>query len=176
MYLLLFSSVGSWQRWTGRIGGGTSRSLPQANEADSLVLLTNPGNSFLVPFFPEKTRFVGLEWVGSSRIADQVTATIGSHGGTLMVLASAEERLTAESLERYGLTVTDDCGVIRTGIGKRVLCRVVRSTGASAPRSRRPTATSGDACGNISALLAMRSPPPSSPRAASSSPPEKVRP
>jgi hypothetical protein len=49
-----------------------------------------------------------------------------------MVLASVEDRPKADSLERYGLTVTDDCGVIRTGsTGKKVLCRVVRSTGTS---------------------------------------------
>ena len=141
-YLLLFSSVGSWQRrdWSDRWWRVT---LPaQAHEADSLVLLTSPLNSFLVPFFPEKTRFVGLEWVGSSRFADLVTATLGSHKGTLMVLASVEERPTAESLERYALTVTDDCGVIRTGTGKKVLCRVVRSPGRH-PRSRQPAATSG---------------------------------
>jgi hypothetical protein len=127
-YLLLFSSVGSWQRqdWSDRWWRVT---LPaQADEADSLVLLTSPLNSFLVPFFPEKTRFVGLEPVGSSRLDDLVTATLGSHKGTLMVLASAEERPAAESLSRYTLTVTDDCGVIRTGAGKKVLCRVVRST------------------------------------------------
>ena len=91
----------------------------QAYEADSLVLLTSPLNSFLVPFFPEKTRFVGLEWVGSSRLDDLVTATLGSHRGTLMVLSSVDEHLTAESLKRYALTVTDDCGVIRTGFGRK---------------------------------------------------------
>jgi hypothetical protein len=128
-YLLLFSSVGSWQRqdWSDRWWRIT---LPaQAYEKDSLVLLTSPLNSFLVPFFPEKTRFVGLEWVGSSRFDDLVTATLGSHKGTLMVLASVDEHLTAESLKRYALTVTDDCGVIRTGTGKKLLCRVVRTTG-----------------------------------------------
>jgi hypothetical protein len=129
-YLLLFSSVGSWQRWDWSDRWWHVTLPTQAREADSLVLLTSPLNSFLVPFFPEKTRFVGLEWVGSSRFTDLVTATLGSHKGTLMVLASIEERPTAESLERYALTVTDDCGVIRTGMGKKVLCRVVRSTGA----------------------------------------------
>jgi hypothetical protein len=127
-YLLLFSSVGSWQRqdWSDRWWPVT---LPaQAVEADSLVLLTKPGNSFLVPFFPEKTRFVGLEPVGSSRLDDLVTATVGSHRGTLMVLASVDEHLQAGSLRRYSLTVTDDCGVVRTGSGRKVLCRVVRST------------------------------------------------
>ena len=129
-YLLLFSSVGSWQRWSWSDRWWRVTLPAQAHEADSLVLLTSPSNSFLVPFFPEKTRFVGLEWVGSSRFADLVTATLGSHKGTLMVLASVDERLTAESLERYALTVTDDCGVIRTGsTGKKLLCRVVRSTG-----------------------------------------------
>jgi hypothetical protein len=128
--LLLFTSVGSWQRqdWSDRWWRVT---LPaQANETDSLVLLTKPGNSFLVPFFPGTTRFVGLEPVGSSRLDDLVTAAVGSHKGTLMVLASADERPAAESLSRYTLTVTDDCGVIRTGTGKKVLCRVVRSSRA----------------------------------------------
>ena len=130
--LLLFSSVGSWQRqdWSDRWWRVT---LPaQADEADSLVLLTSPLNSFLIPFFPEKTRFVGLEPVGSSRLDDLVTATVGSHKGTLMVLASVDERPAAGSLKRYALTMTDDCGVIRTGTGKKLLCRVVRSTGAQA--------------------------------------------
>jgi len=135
VYLLLFSSVGNWQRWDWSDRWWRVTLPAQAGEADSLVLLTSSGNSFLVPFFPEKTRFVGIEWVGSSRFADLVTATLGSHKGTLMVLAYVEERLTAESLKRYALTVTDDCGVIRTGLGKRVLCRVVRSTGVPPPSS-----------------------------------------
>lgn len=137
-YLLLFSSVGSWQRWHWSDRWWNVTLPAQAGEADCLVLLTNPGNSFLVPFFPEKTRFVGLEWMGSSRFADLVTATLGSHTGTLMVLAYMEDRLTAESLNPYGLTLTDDCGVVRTGMGKRVLCRVVRSTGV------RPQPSSAD--------------------------------
>jgi hypothetical protein len=97
------------------------------------VLLTSPLNSFLVPSFPERTRFVGLEWVGSARFNDLVTATLGSHNGTLMVLASVDERLE-ESLKRYALIVTDDCGVVRTGAGKKLLCRVVRPAGAQ-PRA-----------------------------------------
>jgi hypothetical protein len=127
--LLLFSSVGSWQRWEWSDRWWRVTLPAQAREADSLVLLTSSGNSFLVPFFPETTRFVGLEWIGSVRFADRVTATLGAHRGTLMVLAYLEERLTADSLKRYGLTVTDDCGIVRTGIGKRVLCRVVRTSG-----------------------------------------------
>jgi hypothetical protein len=125
--VLLTTSVGSWQRqaWSDR---WWRVSLPaQAHVEDSLVLLTRPLNSFLVPFFPEKTRFVGLEWVGSLRIDDRVIATLGSHKGPLMVLASVDERLSSDRLRRYALTVTDDCGVIRTGTGKRLLCRVVRS-------------------------------------------------
>jgi hypothetical protein len=133
-YLLVFSSFGSWQRhaWWDRWWRVT---LPtQAYESDSLVLLTSPLNSFLVPYFPERTRFVGLEWVGSPRFDDLVTATLGAHRGTLMALASVDERLVAGSLRRYALTVTDDCGIIRTGAGKKTLCRVVRSAGAQ-PRA-----------------------------------------
>ena len=128
--LLLFSSVGSWQRWDWSDRWWRITLPAQAYEKDSLVLLTSQLNSFLIPFFPEKTRFVGLEWVGSSRFDDLVTATLGSHKGALMVLASVDERLTAGSLNRYALTVTDDCGVIRTGTGKKHLCRVVRTAGA----------------------------------------------
>jgi hypothetical protein len=133
--LLLFSSVGSWQRqyWSDRWWRVT---LPaQAYEKDNLVLLTRPLNSFLAPFFPEKTRFVGLEWVGSSRLDDQVKATLGAHRGPLMVLASVDDRLTAGRLSRYALTVTEDCGVIRTGTGKKLLCRVVRSEREQPPAS-----------------------------------------
>jgi hypothetical protein len=129
-FLILSSSVGSWQRhpWWDRWWRVT---LPaQAYEPNTLVLLTSPLNSFLAPFFPERTRFVGLEWVGSSRLDDLVVATVGSHKGTLMVLAGTDEWLTAESLRRYGLTVTNDCGVIRTGAGKKLLCRALRSIGA----------------------------------------------
>jgi hypothetical protein len=131
--LLLSTSVGNWQRWDWSDRWWHVTLPPQAGERDSLVLLTSPTNSFLVPYFPRKTRFVGLEWVGSSRFADLVSATLGSHRGTLMVLADANERPAAESLERYALRVTEDCGVIRTGIGKRVLCRVVRSSAAFPP-------------------------------------------
>jgi hypothetical protein len=73
---------------------------------------------------------VGLEWVGSRRFDDLVTATLGSHKGTFMVLASVDERLEAQSLKRHALTVTNECGVIRTGAGKKLLCRALRSTGA----------------------------------------------
>lgn len=128
--LLLSTSVGNWQRWTWSDRWWHVTLPPQAGEKGALVLLTSPGNSFLVPYFPRDTRFVGLEWTGSSRFADRVSATLGSHRGTLMVLADADARPGAESLKRYALRVTEDCGVIRTGIGKRVLCRVVRSSAA----------------------------------------------
>ena len=122
------SAPGSVKHWSDRWWRVT---IPaQAYERDSLVLLTSPLNSYLVPFFPEETRFVGLEWVGSSRFDDLVTATLGSHKGTLMVLASIDEHLATDSLKRYALTVTDDCGVVRTGSGRKHLCRVVRTTGA----------------------------------------------
>ncbi len=126
LFLLLSTSVGQWQRhaWGDRWWNIT---LPtQAVEPDTMVLLRSPLNSFLAPFFPERTRFVGLEWVGSSRFDDLVTAAIGSHPGSLMLLTSLGDPAGAVSLRRYGLAATEDCGIIRTGVGKKLLCRVVR--------------------------------------------------
>ena len=96
---------------------------------------------------------MGLEWVGSSRIDDLVIATLGSHKGTLMVLASVEERPTAESLERYALS--GDRRLRSHPHGHRQegpLPRRPFNRGAAPGLSSRPPLAAMP-CGNIPALM-----------------------
>jgi hypothetical protein len=44
-----------------------------------------------------------------------------------MVLLPLGQSLAALNLGRFGLAGTEDCGIIRTGYGKRVLCRALRT-------------------------------------------------
>jgi hypothetical protein len=127
--VLLTASGGSWLRhgWWDR--WWRVRLPPQAQVPDCLVLLDSPLSSFLIPYFPRETRFAGLEWSGSPRIEELLTERIGSHRGTFMVLMLPGRSLNAANLKRLGLTGTEDCGLIRTGSGKHVLCRVVRAEG-----------------------------------------------
>ncbi len=130
--LLLTSSVGSW----GRLAWGEQwfhiRLPPQAHEPGSLVLLDSSLSSFLIPYFPAETRFAGLEGVGSARFEGLLSARIASHRGPLLWLASRGRPVESTSPERFGVVVSDDCGVIRTGEGRWALCRVARPGG---PRS-----------------------------------------
>lgn len=127
--VLLTSSVGSW----GRLAFGERwfnvRLPPEASEADSLVLLDSPISSFLIPYFPRQTRFAGLEGTGSARLDDLVAARIAAHKGSIFWLVSRGRPEASARPEPFGLSVTDDCGLIRTGEGRWALCRVARAPG-----------------------------------------------
>jgi len=124
--VLLTTSVGSW----GRLGFGERwfniRLPPHALEPDSLVLLDSPLSSFLIPYLPRQTRFAGLEGTGSTRLEELLAARIAAHRGNLFWLVSRGRPAPSASPERFGLLVTDDCGIIRTGEGRWALCRLVR--------------------------------------------------
>jgi len=127
--LLVSSSVGSW----GRLPWGERwfyiRLPPQAYEPDSLVLVDSPLSSFLIPYFPPATRFAGLEGAESARFEELLGARIASHRGPVMWLVSRGRPAESTSPGRFGVVVSDDCGVIRTGEGRWALCRVVRPGG-----------------------------------------------
>jgi len=127
--LLLTSSVGSW----GRLPWGEQwfniRLPSQAHEPGSLVLLDSSMSSFLIPYFPRETRFAGLEGTGSQRLDELVGARIAAHRGPLMWLAYRGRPRESARPEPFGLVVTDDCGVIRTGEGRWALCRLARASG-----------------------------------------------
>jgi hypothetical protein len=127
--VVLTSSVGSWgrlgwdQRWSD------VRLPPQAHETNSLVLLDSSLSSFLIPYFPQEVRFAGLEGTGSARIEALLSAEIAAHRGSLFWLASRRRPEESSRPDRFGVTVTDDCGVVRTGAGRWSLCRVVPRAG-----------------------------------------------
>ena len=127
--MMLSSSVGSWGRLAWSEQWFNIRLPPQAHEPDSLVLLDSSLSSFLVPYFPAQARFAGLEGVGSSRFEELLAARIASHRGPLMWLVSRGRPTDSTGPERFGVTVTDDCGPIRTGEGRWALCRVARPAG-----------------------------------------------
>jgi hypothetical protein len=131
-FLLLTSSVGSWGRQPWAAERFNVRLPPQAHEPDSLVLVDSSLSSFLIPFFPRDTRFAGLEGTGSERLEMLLAARVAAHRGRLFWLASRGQPAPSSGPERLGVTATDDCGLIRTGEGRWVLCRVARPIG---PRS-----------------------------------------
>jgi hypothetical protein len=128
LVVLLSSSVG----WWGRLPFGESwwkvRLPPQAYEPDSLVLLDSPLSSFLIPYFPAATSFVGLEGTGSPRIDQLAAARVAAHHGRLFWLVSRGRPAESTRPEPFGLRVADDCGTIRTGEGRWALCRLARSS------------------------------------------------
>jgi len=128
-FLLLTSSVGSWGRLAWAERWFHIRLPPQAQEPDSLVLVDSSLSSFLIPYFPGQTRFAGLEGTGSARFEDLLAARIAAHRGNLFWLVSRGRPAPSASPERFGLTVSDDCGPIRTGEGKWALCRLARPPG-----------------------------------------------
>jgi hypothetical protein len=127
--LLLTSSVGSWGRQPWGEERFNVRLPPQAYEPDSLVLVDSSLSSFLIPFFPGETRFAGLEGTGSERLEMLLAARVAAHRGNLFWLASRGQPAPSSGPERLGVTATDDCGLIRTGEGRWVLCRVARPIG-----------------------------------------------
>jgi hypothetical protein len=84
----------------------------------------------LIPYFPPQSQFAGLEGIGSARLEELLAARIAAHRGGLFWLASrGQAAASSVSPERFGLTVSDDCGLIRTGEGRWALCRVWRPAG-----------------------------------------------
>jgi hypothetical protein len=127
--LLVTSSVGSWGRLPWGERWFNMRLPPQAYEPDSLVLVDSSLSSFLIPYFPGQTRFAGLEGTGSTRFEKLLAARIAAHRGNLFWLVSRGRPAPSTRPEPFGLAVTDDCGVIRTGEGRWALCRVARPFG-----------------------------------------------
>jgi len=129
VFLLLFSSVGSWGRHGWRDQWWRMKLPPLAHVPNNLVLIDSRLDSFVVPYFPEHTRFACVEGLGSDRLEEQLATFIASHTGSLMVLVSWGQPAQTGNLRRFGLMATEDCDRIRTGKGKKLLCRVVRSSG-----------------------------------------------
>jgi hypothetical protein len=127
--LLLSSSVGSWGRRAWGDGWFFMRLPPQAHEPDSLVLVDSSLSSFLIPYFPRETRFAGLEGTGSARFEELLAARIAAHRGNVFWLVSRGQPAPSTSPVRFGLSVSDDCGLIRTGEGRWALCRLTRPPG-----------------------------------------------
>ncbi len=134
-FLLLSTSVGSWGRYGWRKEWWRMKLPALAHVPNNLVLVDSTLNSFVLPYFPEDTRFAGLEGTGSDRLEQELADLIASHEGSLMVLVSWGEAAQTPNLRRFGLTAIDDCGRIRTGKGKKLLCRVVRSSAGRQPPS-----------------------------------------
>jgi hypothetical protein len=128
VFLLLFTSVGSWGRHGWRDQWWRMKLPALAHVPNNLVLVDSSLNSFVIPYFPEHTRFAGLEGTGSDRIEEQLAELVASHDGTLMVLVSWGQPAQSRNLIRFALTATDDCERIRTGKGKKLLCRLVRAS------------------------------------------------
>ena len=129
LLVLVTSSVGSWGRREFGERWFNVRLPPQAHEPGALVLLDSPLSSFLIPYFPRATSFAGLEGTGSTRLDELLAARVAAHEGGLFWLVSRGRPAESTSPEHLGLTVTDDCGLIRTGEGRWALCRVVRAGG-----------------------------------------------
>jgi hypothetical protein len=112
-------------------------SLPPIADPDhSLVLLAgHEPMSFLIPAFPEHLRFLRIDSTFTNPDQTEVPfnalmkAQIDAHQGPLLALFIMIERHdVVKRLGNDGLTLTDDCGPVRSpiGAGDYQLCRVER--------------------------------------------------
>ena len=110
--LLLTTSVGSWGRLEWGERWFNVRLPPQAYERDSLVLLDSPLSSFLVPYFPRETRFAGLEGTGSRPLRRAARRPASRRiAAACSGWCRAAGPMESTSPARFGLVVTDDCGL-----------------------------------------------------------------
>jgi hypothetical protein len=97
--------------------------LPPLSQTPGAVVLLDSrknGVSYLVPFFPETTRFLNLNH--QLRLFDEEMAEVlARHRGPVLYLRHPSE---GSRLQRFGLREAPPCEPVRTGIGKFELCAV----------------------------------------------------
>jgi hypothetical protein len=96
-------------------------------EPKSLVLVAGTGVSFVIPFFPPETRFLGLAHGGSAFFDRRIAAELARHQGPILLLSHPRQRFP--TLRRFGLRVTEECAKVDSDHLARIrLCRVVRAS------------------------------------------------
>jgi hypothetical protein len=120
------SDTGSWYRiaW-GRNWYRVRFASPP--EPGAAVMVDGVTASFVLPYFPEGTRFFGVVQGGFAPLHALVTDRLRAHRGPVYRLRV--DSRPASPLESFGLADTDDCGAVRTRGIQLVLCRLERARG-----------------------------------------------
>jgi hypothetical protein len=124
--VVVTSRAGSW----GRIEWQQSLrvTVPLApSDPPAAVLVDGPEVSYVLPFFPERTRFFGLH-ATTPPLLDDVKRAVAAHHGPVYRLIRQGER--PSPVEAFGLTDDGHCQLFRTGgRGRMLLCPLGRPAG-----------------------------------------------
>jgi hypothetical protein len=130
--VLVTTSVGSWYRASEWSPFWFNPRLPEIGlRPDQLILLPDPGTSFVAPFFPRDAAFVGLSYsaLRGPALTEAIAARVRTHTGPLRALVTAQgsgER-TDEAVRAFGLEVSGPCEWAKLGRGYRyLLCPLER--------------------------------------------------
>jgi len=104
--------------------------------AESLVIVAGERASYLAPFFPEATQFVGLTRRGSPGLDGLIALRLGAHRGPAYLLAGVGA--TADDATRFGLLPAGECRRIPTRDGGLCLFPLRRLDSADGPVRRPP--------------------------------------
>jgi len=118
--------TGSW----GRIPWGRNWyrvRFASAPEPGAAVMVDGGMASFVLPYFPEGTRFFGVVKGDFSPLHALVTDRLRAHPGPVYRLRV--EGHPPSPLSQFGLTDTDACEPVRTRGTRLVLCRLERTRG-----------------------------------------------
>ena len=146
--ILLTTRVGFWYRTEWGPLWFNPR-LPEIGRcAEQLILLPQPGTSFVAPFFPPDAAFVGLAYyhIYGPALKEAVAARVQAHEGPLRVLVASPNARedAAEAVGSFELDVSGPCEWVRLGRRSRYrLCPLERrSRRAAQPAEARTTSSS----------------------------------
>ena len=124
--IVLTTRVGSWGRigWEQRL----RVEIPLApSEPPAVVLVDGPEVSYVLPFFPERTRFFGI-YATTPRLLEDIAREIERHRGPLYRVI--RQGYGPAPLDRFGLVDGLPCVPFKTGgRGRILLCRLERVAG-----------------------------------------------
>jgi hypothetical protein len=146
--LLLTTRVGLWYRAPEWAPFWFNPRLPEIGRyADQLILLPQPGTSFVAPFFPPDAAFVGLAYyrIYGPALKEAVAARVQAHEGPLRVLVAGPSGPdeAAEAVSSFELEVSGPCEWVRLGRGYRYhLCPLERRSRSPAQPAEASTTSS----------------------------------
>jgi hypothetical protein len=126
--VLAVGAAGHAASW-GRVRWGLSWyrvRFASAPDPGAIVMVDGDTASFVLPYFPEGTRFLGMRR-NLTPLHALVVDRLAAHQGTIYRLRV--DRQPPSPLLPYGLTETDACEPVRTRGARFVLCRLERARG-----------------------------------------------
>ncbi len=125
--ILVTTRAGSWGRLRWEPAPLRVAVPPLSGVAPAVVLVDATEASWVLPFFPAETRFLGLHAM-TPRLLEEVGRAAARHDGPLYRLTRSGS--VSLGVESFGLAETDSCATFRTGgRGRFRLCLLRRVSG-----------------------------------------------